>query len=85
MVYSVDEIIRTEAVASQRRLASMLSNNLKQEYFEMCGFVRACMSLAIVRSNTLLLRGTRDKEAYIRQRSNMEYGEMMVLMVPWRG
>ena len=31
----------------------------------MCGFVRAIMSLAIVRSNTLSLQGARNKEAYI--------------------
>ena len=30
MVYSVDGIPRTEAVAAQRRLASLLSNNLKR-------------------------------------------------------
>ena len=29
--------------------------NMKREYSEMCGFVRARMSLAIVRSNSLLL------------------------------
>ena len=62
MVYSADRITGTEAVAAQRRLASMLSNNLKRKYLEMCGFVRAHISLAIVRSNTLLFQGTRDKD-----------------------
>ena len=51
----------------------------------MCGFVRAQMSLAIVRSNTLLLHGARDKEAYIRQIPNMGYGIVMALIVPWKG
>ena len=63
MVYSADGIHGTEAVAAHRRLAPLLSNKLKREYLEMCGFVRARMSLSIVISNTLLLHGARDKEA----------------------
>ena len=51
MVYSVDGIPGMEAVAAQRRLALLLSNNLKREYLVMRGFVRSRMSLAIVRSN----------------------------------
>ena len=43
MVYSADVINRTEAVAVQQCLASLLSNKLKQEYLEMCGFVRDWM------------------------------------------
>ena len=61
MVYSVDGITGTEAVASQRRLSLLLSNKLKREYSEICGFVRSRMSLVIVRSNNLLLFGSRDK------------------------
>ena len=85
MVYSSDGILGTETVAAQQRLDSLLSNNLKQEYSEKCDFVRARMSLAIVRSNTLLLHGARYKEAYIRQRPNLEDGAVMALLAPWRG
>ena len=67
MVYSVDGFPGTGDVAAHRRLASLISNKLKREYSEMCGFVRARMSLAIVRSNSLLLRGPRDKGARIWQ------------------
>ena len=42
-------------------LATLLSYNLKREYSDMCGFVRARMSLEIVRSNSLLLCGPRKK------------------------
>ena len=56
MVYSVDGIPRVEALAAQKRLAALLSYKLKREYSEMCGFLRARMSLTIVRSNSLLLR-----------------------------
>ena len=71
MVYSVDGILIKEAVAAQQRLASLLSNMMKQEYLGMCGFVRAQMSLAIVRYNEFLLRGARDKEDYILQIPNI--------------
>ena len=80
MVYSADKISATEAVALKQRLASLLSNNLKREYLDMCGFVRDIMSLAIVRSNTLILRGTRDKEAHIRQMPDFIDGSVMALI-----
>ena len=67
MVYSEDGIPGAETLAAQNRLAALLSYKLKQEYSEMCGFVRARMSLSIVRSNSLLLRGPREKGARIRQ------------------
>ena len=67
MVYSAEGIPRVEALAAQNRLAALLRYNLKQEYLEMCGFVPARMSLAIVRSNSLFLRGPRNKVARIWQ------------------
>ena len=57
IVYSADVIPGAEALDAQKRLPALLSYKLKQEYSEMCGFVRARMSLAIVRYNSLLLRG----------------------------
>ena len=82
MVYSTDGIPGMESIAAHRRLAALISNKPKQEYSDMCGFVRVCMSLAIVRSNTLLLCGAREKEAYIRQRPNVEDGPKMALLAP---
>ena len=64
-MYSADEIPGTEAVAEHRHLALLLSNRLKPEYSEICGSVRAQTSLLIVRPNTPIFRGTRDKEEYI--------------------
>ena len=61
MVYSADGIPGAEALAAQKRLAALLRYKLKQEYSEMCCFVRARMSLAIVSSNILLFRCPRDK------------------------
>ena len=57
MVYSADGMPRSEALAAQKRSVALIIYKLKQEYSEMCGFVWARISLAIVRCNSLLLRG----------------------------
>ena len=67
MVYSADRISGAEALAVQMRVAELLRFKLKQEYSEMCGFVRSRMSLAIVIYNSLLLCGPRYKWARIWQ------------------
>ena len=85
MVYSAYGIPGAEALSEQKRLAALLSYKLKREYSEMCGFVRARMSLAIARSNSLLLCGPRDKGARIRQRPELTDGAVMTLITPWRG
>ena len=85
MVYSAKGIPEAEALAAQKRLAALLSYKLKREYSKMCGFVRARMSLAIVRSNSLLLRGPRDKGAHIRQQLELTDGAVMPLLALWRG
>ena len=82
MVYSADGIIRVEALATQMSLAGLLSYNLNWEYSEMCGFVRARMSLAIARSNSLLLRGPHEKGACIRQLLELTDGAVMALLAP---
>ena len=85
MVYSANGIPGAEALAVQKSLAVLLSYKLKREYSEMCGFVRARMSLAIVRSINLLLHGPRDKGAFIRQQPELTDGAVTPLLAPWRG
>ena len=85
MVYFADGIPGAEALAAQKRLAALLSYKLKREYSEMCGFVRARMSLAIVRSNSLLLRSPHEKGALIRQQLELTGGAVIPLLAPWRG
>ena len=85
MVYSADGIPGAEALAAQNRLAALLDYKLKQEYSKMCGFVRARISLAIVRYNILLLHGPWEKGARIRQQPELTYGSVMALITPWRG
>ena len=85
IVYYVDGIPRAEALATQKSISALLSYKLKREYSEMCGFVGVRMSLAIVRSNSLLLRGPCNKEACIRQKPDLTDGAVMALLAPWRG
>ena len=82
MVYFAGGIPGTEALAAQKRLAPLLRYKLKREYSEMCGFVKARMSLAIVRSTSLLPRGPGDKGARIRQRLELTDGAVMALLAP---
>ena len=85
MVYSADGIPGAEALAEQRRLTALLSYKLKQEFSEMCGFVRARMSLVIVRSNSLLLRDPSHKGVRIWQGPELMDGAVMSLIAPWCG
>ena len=45
----------------------------------MCRFVRARMSLAIVRSHTLIFYGSREKEAHIHHRPYLLYRAVMAM------
>ena len=67
ILYYADRIPGAEALYSQKWLAALLRYNMKREYSEMCGFVWARMSLAIVSSNSLILCGPRNKGMHIRQ------------------
>ena len=85
MVYSTDGIPGAEALAVQKRLDALLSYKLKREYSEMCSFVRARMALAIVSSNSLLLRSPCDKGVRIRQKPDLTDGAVIGLLAPWCG
>ena len=85
MVYSADGITGAEALAAKNIWDALLSYKLKREYSEMCGFVRSRMSLAIVRSKSLLLRGPWYKGSRIRQRPELTNGAVMALLAPWQG
>ena len=84
MVHSADVIPGAEAIAAQKRMTTLLSYKLKWEYSEICGFVKAGISSAIVRSNSLLLCGPWGKEAHIHQRPELINLVLMALLAPWR-
>ena len=81
MVYFADGIPRDDTLAAQKRLATLLRFKLNWEYSELCGFVRASMLLAILRSNSLLLHAPWDNEARIQQRPDLADGAAMALLV----
>ena len=81
----MDGIIVVEALASQKRLSTILTFKLKREYSELCCFVQARMSITIVKSKSLLLRGPRDKDACIWQQPDLLYGSVMEIIAPLRG
>ena len=49
----------------------------------MCGFMKARMSLVIVRSNSLLLLVPWNKGERIRHQPELTDGELMALLAPW--
>ena len=59
LVYSVDGMASKDARTAERRIAWLLAKKWSRTYSDMACFIRTRMSLAIVRSNTLLLRGDR--------------------------
>ena len=59
LIYSVDGMPCTEARAWERRVASKLAEKWNARFGKMVSYVRTRMSLAIIRSNTLLLHGER--------------------------
>ena len=81
LVYSVDGMAGRETKQAERRAASLLANKWKREYSEMVGYVRARMALAVVRSNTLLMRGSRQRRS---QRPLIDEGAAMQGWQTWR-
>jgi hypothetical protein len=58
-VVSVDGLLGKEAEVFLNRLAGKISEKWGKPYSEVCGFVRARMSIAIIRATHLCLRGSR--------------------------
>jgi hypothetical protein len=57
MIYSVDGMADKHARAAERQIAGMLAAKWTRQYSQMACFVQTWMCLAVVQSNTLLLRG----------------------------
>ena len=62
MVYSVDGIVGREAKMAEKRLACYLSKKWHRPYSQVVHFVGVRMALALARSTSLLLHGSRDRE-----------------------
>ena len=59
LVYSVDGMASKDEQTAERRIAWLLAKKWSRTYSDMASFIRTRMSLAIVRSNKLLLRSDR--------------------------
>ena len=81
LVYSVDGMAGRETKMAERQLARALAHKWNREYSEMVAFVRARMALAVVRSNTLLLRGARVRRS---RRPYIDEGAAMDGWQTWR-
>ena len=64
LVYSVDGMACKEVRAFEKQVASLIATKLDRQYSEMVGFVRGRLSLAVIRSNTMLLRGARSSRRF---------------------
>ncbi len=62
MVYSVDGIPGREARNAEKRLATHGVGKWNREYSQMVYYVRVRMTIAVVRANSLLICGSRDKK-----------------------
>ena len=69
--------------AVEKKLASALAGKWKRENSEMCGYVRVQMSIAVARSNTMLLRG-QQKDRGIVKRPVHKDGAGVALQQYWR-
>jgi hypothetical protein len=82
LVYSVDGMAGRETKMAERCLASQLAWKLKKEYSEMVGYVRTRICMSILRANTLLIRGSRERRS--RGRPFLDDGAAMAGWRHWR-
>ena len=59
LVFSVDGLFSRETTSATRRLATMLAAKWSKQYSQVCGYVKAWLSLALVRANSRCLRAER--------------------------
>ncbi len=60
--FTVDGIAGREARNAEKRLATHLAGKWNREYSQMVYYVRVRMAIAVVRANSLLIRGSRDRQ-----------------------
>ena len=82
LVYSVDGMASRETKEAEKQLARKLAWKWNREYSEMVGYVRRRMALAVVRANSLLLRGSRERRN--RTRPFITDGAAMDAWQQWR-
>ena len=62
LVYLVDGMACKEAMAFEKRITCLLAEKWDRPYSKLVGYVQGKMGMAIIRSNTVLLRGAQVHE-----------------------
>ena len=57
-VASVDGLLRVEATATMKRIASRLASKWKQPYLQTCGYVTSRVAITMVRATHRCIRGS---------------------------
>ena len=60
-VSSVDGLLHWEAEHFLKRMATCVASKWKKSYAQICGYIRARLSFAIIRATSLCQRGSRVK------------------------
>ena len=81
LVYSVDGIAGREARNAEKRLAALLAAKWRKQYSTMVQYVRVRMTITVVRANSLLIRGSRDRTGA--RRPQIEDGYAMLDWHTW--
>ena len=84
LCYTADGMAGREARNAERRLGMLLSEKWQRQHSQMVFFVRSRMSLALVRANSLLIRGSREKRTH-RIRPLIDDGPGMTNWHTWSG
>ena len=79
LVYSVDGTAGRETKMAEMRLTSQLAWKWKREYSEMVGYVQSRMYMSVLRANTLLIWGSRERRAL-----DLAYLDDGAAMAGWR-
>ena len=75
----VDGIAGREAHNAEKRVGALLVAKWRKPYSTMVQYVRVRMSLAVVRANSLLIRGSRERQGVGRPRISDGYA-----MLDWQ-
>ena len=85
LVFSVDGLMGREAEAFLKRLSQKLARKWDRPYSQVCGYVKARVSIALVRATHLCLRGSRiPADRISHRRSQWEDGAGLGLFGPTR-
>ena len=84
LVYLVDNMAVRDVRAVEKRLEKLLAENWRREYSEIIRFVQAQMTLTMLQSNTLLIRGQLDNKGLMGRNPGWECEVAVCLEGVWK-